>query len=218
MGKKRSVLILLTLFIVIGITLISGPTVYGEQEAKISAQQEETPEEFKLKRVKVEKSDVNFADIKGPILGFPDADINNSGGSRADFILMEKFGSKGDSGLSSITTENWQEKWSKYKNRLIEKAAEEKFDAKSLANCLDKIESESKNVEKKYEVALLPIAAYLAKNGEKDVWVIVCLWEYAGSVSSSREPDKKSFLCLGHIRIWAIEAESLKQIAYSTCE
>ncbi len=56
----------------------------------------------------------------------------------------------------------------------------------------------------------LPVAAYQARAGDKDVWIILCKWE--GGSFESGGPVHAS-----HIHIWAIDAASGQVIAESRC-
>lgn len=96
-----------------------------------------------------------------------------------------------------LSTENWEKKWQEYRTALIERASKNGLAVESLQACL-------KQIEPKAPLALLPIAAYLAKNGNDDIWIIVCKW---GLLNEDYQ----------HFRIWAFNARTAKKIGFSTC-
>lgn len=102
-----------------------------------------------------------------------------------------------------ITTRDWQEKFDKYKAKLINKAAEQGFDTESLAKCIDEAKTRRKGD------AALPIGAYLARSGPCDVWIIVCKWEM---------DLKDRPLGFGHIFMSARRAADCAEIVFSSCK
>ena len=113
--------------------------------------------------------------------------------------------------FTSITTENWYEKWLHYKAKLIEKANRSAFSGDRLAMCIEKIEPNPTDRR-----ALLPVGAYLAKKGSEYVWIIVCKWEYHGEYE--KDDGTKEFHSFGHIRGWAITEKDQIEIAFFTCK
>jgi len=91
------------------------------------------------------------------------------------------------------------------------KAAEEKSKADNAAFELAMKERE-KNPERYYNenLGILPVGAYLARHSKGDCWIIVCKWEYmASNVKTSQ---------LGHIMVWAMDAQTAKVVAYAGCD
>jgi len=112
--------------------------------------------------------------------------------------------------FAGISTENWFQKWSFFKSKLIERANASGLNAQSLQLSLNKIEP--KETDHK---ALLPIAAYACKNGRSDIWIIVCKWEYANP--RAEKDGKKIFHGMGHVAIWALNASSQRVYGYAQC-
>lgn len=112
--------------------------------------------------------------------------------------------------FNNVTTENWFEKWTVYRDALTAKAQKEGFDAASLERVLNHL-TPSPDAKR----ALLPVGAYLAREKDHPVWIIVCKWEYAKP--GEREPEKLTYLAMMHIRGWAIRASDLEQVGFFTC-
>ena len=122
------------------------------------------------------------------------------------WLLWDTFANKCEEDqFSHITTENWYEKWSYYKGKLMEKANKSGFSGDRLRKCIERIEPKPKN-----KIALLPVGAYLARKGKDKVWIIICKWEGVGV----HEDDIRS---LSHIRGWAIKEKNQKEVGSFTC-
>lgn len=98
-----------------------------------------------------------------------------------------------------VSGENWSAKYKEYKTSIIERARNNNLDFITINRCFDQIEKENSK-----QLPLLPIAAYLAKNGKDDMWIIVCGWGWPGEG-------------FGHKRAWAFKADSGKVIGFATC-
>ncbi len=126
-------------------------------------------------------------------------------------LLWNVFANKPHESLfDPITTENWYAKWSYYREKLIEKAEQAGFSSKLLKKCIEKIEPGPND-----KTALLPISAYYAKNGEDNVWIIICKWEYANNYK--KDDGTTEFFLLGHIRGWAMIEKDQTELAFFTC-
>jgi hypothetical protein len=130
----------------------------------------------------------------------------------AEAVLWDTFANKCDEmQFNDITTENWYEKWSYYKGKLIDKADQSGFSSNRLRVCFGKIEPNPTDKR-----ALLPVGAYLAKTGTENVWIIICKWEYVGEHESN--DGKTEYHSFGHIRGWAIIEKDQTVIAFFTCK
>ena len=96
------------------------------------------------------------------------------------------------------------------------KALQEKYEAEKTAYELAMKEREEKpqryyrrNYNK--SLGIIPVGAYLARHSEGDCWIIVCKWELLPE--QKIEPRH-----LGHIMVWAMDAQTAKVIAYATCD
>jgi len=109
-----------------------------------------------------------------------------------------------------ITTEDWYEKWAHYRMRMTERAASAGYPADSLDACFGPFEPSPGG-----DMALLPVGAYLASYGPHAAWIVVCKWEYCNYTDENGLPEHSS---LGHIRGWAVDAETLEVVGFFTCD
>lgn len=58
-------------------------------------------------------------------------------------------------------------------------------------------------------LAIVPVAAYLARHSKGDCWIVVCKWEMI---------LEDQALSLGHIKVWALDTKSASVVAYVTCD
>lgn len=123
-----------------------------------------------------------------------------------EFGSWDKFPSN-DTMFDSISTENTENNWIKFKDKIIELSRTKKLDHISLTKCLEIVKEHSN------DKALLPIAAYQCMNREHAVWVIVCLWENNSIINLIENGYAK----YGHIRQYAIDITDFKIIAFETC-
>ena len=91
------------------------------------------------------------------------------------------------------------------------KAGREKHKAEMAAFELAMKERE-KNPERYYNenLGILPVGAYLARHSKGECWIIVCKWEY---MTRNAETSQ-----LGHIMVWAMDAQTAKVVAYAGCD
>jgi hypothetical protein len=124
-----------------------------------------------------------------------------------DFGSWEKFPTNYKM-FDSVSVENVDDNWTKYKDKIIELSKNRNLDYISLTKCLEMIK------EHRTEIALLPIAAYQCKNRKHDVWIIVCLWEYKDSINIIPNSGYPKY---GHRREFAIDVTNFEIIAFRTC-
>ena len=102
-------------------------------------------------------------------------------------------------------------KWLFYKEELLKKAKEKKFNVNLLQKCIQSIEPDEKDRK-----SLLPVAAFLAKNANENIWIILCIWEYNDAIEG--KTGKRMTLSMGHICGWVIDEKSQKEMAFFTCD
>lgn len=118
-----------------------------------------------------------------------------------------------------ITTEDWEVKCDFYLDRLARKAREQDMpDANQLYRMMELIKKDSRN----QDLALLPIGAFLARQGFRPVYILVVKWERTGierifDWENEQEPIKYGYLEMGHIRIYAFRSTDLKPLGFATC-
>jgi hypothetical protein len=86
---------------------------------------------------------------------------------------------------------------------LVRKADDQHLDSASLHKVLDLVLKHSKG-----KIAYLPVGAYQTTLDGSPVWIVTIKWEYL-SMEEGAE--------LGHIRIFAFDQKTLKQVAFVTC-
>lgn len=86
----------------------------------------------------------------------------------------------------------------------FEKQAEEKYQLILTAR--------EKNPEPYFNdhLAIIPVAAYLARHSRGECWIIVCKWETTAS--------DKDYSPLGHIMVWAMDTKTFAVVGYVTCD
>ena len=102
--------------------------------------------------------------------------------------------------FSGCTTEHWERRYWMYATALVDRARAEGLESTELEGCLKRVYPTG--------VAYLPVGAYRAGQKETGVWILVIKWE---------DPSEQRPLPLGHVRIYAFEIESGRQIAYISC-
>ena len=131
-------------------------------------------------------------------------------GSNVDAVLWDRFANSDVvARFDRLTARDWRAKWRSYGGALLDKAEAAGLDRASLARSLAAIEPAAGS-----EIALVPIASYLARNGGRKAWIVACKWEYEG-------PDPDGFLgsqMLVHVKIWAIDAKTGKILGHASCD
>jgi hypothetical protein len=104
--------------------------------------------------------------------------------------------------FNSYSTKNWKENFVVFAKTLVQKAGDQKLDSQSLRKALDLVLEQPKN-----KTAYLPVGAYQTTLDSNPIWIITVKWE------SWSDPEST----LGHIRIFAFDQRTLKQVAFATC-
>lgn len=127
-------------------------------------------------------------------------------------VLWDTYANKPEeTQFQLVTTENWYEKWSHYKEKLIVVTNKLKLPGEFLRKCIEKVEPNPND-----KIALLPVGAYLAANGAERVWILICKWEYAEAHTGA--DGKKRYPQFSHIRGWAIQETELTRLVFFTCK
>jgi hypothetical protein len=122
---------------------------------------------------------------------------------RAKF-LWDTFANKPEEKqFNHYTTEKWKDNFAVFSKALIQKAKDQNLDTDSLRKMLDLVLKHSKG-----KIAYLPVGAYQTTLDGGPVWIITVKWEY---------PSKDEAPGLGHIRMFAFDQKTMKQVAFDTC-
>jgi hypothetical protein len=118
-------------------------------------------------------------------------------------FLWDNFANKpAETQFSGCTTENWETRYWLFASALVNRARISGLDAAALERCLKSVFPHGGSP------AYLPVGAYQTRQKRAIVWVIVVKWEGV---------SPQTYFPLVHIRVYAFEAESGRQIGYVTC-
>ena len=118
-----------------------------------------------------------------------------------DFLWSNFANKPEEEKFEKLTTEEWKDRFHEYEKTLVGKAKWKSLDGDSLKKCLGEAFKHSKD-----ELAYLPVGAYSTKQGTTPVWIIVVKWETAKTGEN-----------LGHVRMFAFDAQSMKLIGFASC-
>lgn len=119
-------------------------------------------------------------------------------------FLWDTFANKPEEQkFNSYGTEKWKDNFASFAKALVEKADGLKLDSVSLRKVLDLVLKDSED-----KIAYLPIGAYQTTLDGQPVWIVTVKWEY---------PSIGEGIKLGHIRMFAFDQKTLKQVAFMTC-
>jgi hypothetical protein len=117
-------------------------------------------------------------------------------------FLWDTFANKPEEKkFSSHPTLGWKEDYQNFSNELVRKAKLLNLNSDSLNKILELILKSSNG-----ELAYLPVGAYSTFYKNSPIWIIVVKWELS-NVNSS----------MGHIRIYAYDANTLERVGFNTC-
>lgn len=108
--------------------------------------------------------------------------------------------------FSEVSTENWHIKRQYAVKALQQLAQTEQLNSRSLERCLGAVLPEPGG-----PVAMVPVGAFLASNGSRKAWIVVCKWEY-----SPQKILRKAQL--RHVQVWALDEETGDVIAQVSCD
>jgi len=110
--------------------------------------------------------------------------------------------------LAEYTTENWRENFWTFARALVNKARDQKLDSISLRKSLDLILKDSDD-----KIAYLPVGAFQTTMNGDPVWIVTIKWEYPRTAGDGKWGNSE----LGHVRAFAFDQKTLKQVGYMTC-
>ena len=201
-NRRLKNLIVTTIFslalLIISIIIIRSYFKFGSVKnskiyfSKVSNFRELTAEELS-EYVDVRKIDLNIKSSSKPFIN--------------EEVLWNVFSNnQHHNSFGYLNNNDWIKNYIIYNNALIKKAKEKGLNYKSLEKCLEKIKPDDNG-----KLALIPTAAYLARQRNREIWIIVCNWEYVYHQKDSE------FGAMMHIRIFAFRTSNQKLIGYITC-
>jgi hypothetical protein len=104
--------------------------------------------------------------------------------------------------FASYTTDNWETNFNAFAKSLVQKAKKQKLNSQALQKALDLVLKQSGGT------AYLPIGAYQTTLDRNLVWIVTIKWE---------SPSMGEGVALSHIRMFAFEQKTMKQVAFETC-
>jgi len=122
---------------------------------------------------------------------------------RSQFLWHNFANQPEENQFNSYTTEKWTDNFNLFAAILVHKAERMKLDSHSLRKVLDLVFKDSKK-----KIAYLPVGAYQTTLDGHLVWIITVKWEY---------PPQEGSEELGHIRMFAFDQKTLKQVGFETC-
>ncbi len=118
-------------------------------------------------------------------------------------FLYDSFAGKPEAEQFQIyRAEGWKTNFAAFAQALVQKADAQHLDSKSLLQALKAVREKAQDY-----LAYLPVGAYQSTLGSNLVWIIVVKWE------SINMPEP--FLI--HIRVFAFDQKTLKQVGYASC-
>lgn len=102
----------------------------------------------------------------------------------------------------TYTADNWRSNFAVFAEALVQKTRDQNLDSTSLRSALDLVLKHSQD-----RIAYLPVRAYQTTHGNEPAWIVVVKWEYI-------MPEVP--LC--HIRAFAFDQKTSKQVGFATCD
>jgi hypothetical protein len=126
----------------------------------------------------------------------------NASVTKTEMLLFDAFANNPDEEkFSSYTTAGWETNFTAFAAALVEKAEKQGLEAVPLRAVPDLILKDA------HRLAYLPVGAYQAIFNDKPVWIVTVKWE---STSFGET--------LSHIRIYVFDRQTLKRVAFVTCD
>ena len=131
-----------------------------------------------------------------------DAPMPHAKDKREGFLWSTFANKPEEKKFDSYTTERWKDNYAVFAKTLVQKATDQKLDAVSLQSVLDLVLKEGRGMP------YLPVGAYQTTLDGKPIWIVAVKWE---AVMEGK------YLELGHIRVFAFDQKTLKQVGFVTC-
>jgi len=122
---------------------------------------------------------------------------------RAQFLWDTFANQPEEKQFNTYTTENWKDTFAVFAKSLVQKAKDHTLDSESLRKTLDLVLKHSEG-----KIAYLPVGAYQTTLDASPIWIVTVKWE---------SPSMGEGVNLGHIRMFAFDQKTLKQVALNTC-
>lgn len=107
--------------------------------------------------------------------------------------------------FSILNVKNWYWKSRQFQSRILLEAKKNGFDCKSLQKVLKQLK-----IKKNDETARIPVGAFAARNGSREVWIIVVKWEFAAPYNAYRS---QHWLSMEYIEVAAFDMKNGKKVA-----
>jgi hypothetical protein len=149
---------------------------------------------------------------------------------REKFLWDHFLNREGEPSFGHITTKAWRPVAKKFRAALVAKARKMNFPAKALDQALQAIAISPLNEK----LAVIPVGAYLIRDGGQDVWVVVCNWE--DDLSNTKvifEPTptldgtksgperelrpEERWLPIAHRRVFVFSVRTMELLEFTTC-
>jgi hypothetical protein len=126
----------------------------------------------------------------------------NASVTKTEMLLFDTFANNSDEEkFGSYPTAGWETNFTAFATALVDKADKQGLESVPLRAVLNLIRKDSKGV------AYLPVGAYQATFNDKPVWIVTVKWGPTGFGET-----------LGHIRIYVFDRQTLKDLAFVTCD
>ena len=148
---------------------------------------------------------------------------------REKFLWTHFFNRKDEPSFDSITTKDWRPVAKKFNSALVAKAKKQHLPAEALDKALQTIAVLPHNEK----LAVIPVGAYLIRDGDQDAWAVVCNWENDfsdawvfepllladGTKQKERElkPEEK-WLPIAHRRVFVFSVANNEWLEFTTCD
>jgi hypothetical protein len=106
--------------------------------------------------------------------------------------------------FEAYTTDNWKSNFTVFAKALVQKADQQNLNSASLRSVLDLVLKDAQD-----RIAYLPVRAFQTSYAGEPIWIIVVKWEHP--------IPEMGTLPLGHVRAFAFEQKTSKQVGFATC-
>ena len=147
---------------------------------------------------------------------------------REKFLWTHFFNRKDEPSFDSITTKDWRPVAKKFNSALVAKAKKHHLPAEALDKALQTIAVLPHNEK----LAVIPVGAYLIRDGDQDAWAVVCNWEddvtvmdvvdrLPATIDSSTKittHTEKVALPIAHRRVFVFSVANNEWLEFTTCD
>jgi hypothetical protein len=146
---------------------------------------------------------------------------------REKFLWTHFFNEKDEPSFDSITTKDWRPVAKNFRASLVAKAKKLNLPAEALDKALQAIEVSPLNEK----LAVIPVGAYLIRDGIQDAWAVACNWEHdVPGVKVAEIPAKDhgtrsetraqalQLLTIEHRRVFVFSVADNNLFEFTTCD